>query len=302
MEDNVLKSSIEIDFLNKYILMPNTDLGTAMSTAKSIDPNLLEKFFENIDPFWHTENDQLQYFIYYNNGNYFCQRKKLKYDFNNKINYWQTYNFKNVPTEKIDDLYVRIQAFVIINSDVKRFNAISQVKEIGQESLFYERRLLKKITEKNSMLSASDWRVLPDVEDSYPGEKSMWIKWRNTLRSETIKSHTEFDDKLEFLKYLYQLKFPIDPKLYLQLYPDRKDIDGNDVEYLSTPDQWVKYDSEASSDFITANAVRVLNYSKGHAEAKIRVKKAILAAIKEFDIESIYPEYDMERYEEEFEE
>lgn len=299
MEDNILKSSIEIDFLNKFIVMPNTSFGASAATAKSIDPNLLEKFFENIDSFWHTENDRLQYFIYYNNGTYFCQRKKLKYDFNNKINYWQTYSFKNIPAERIDELYVKIQAFALVNSDVKRFNALSEIEEIGQESIFYERRLLKKIADKNAMLSVSDWRVLPDIEDSYPGEKDMWFKWRSTLRSETIKSHTEFDNKLEFLKYLYEIKFPIDPKLYLQLYPDRKDIDGNDVEYLSTPDQWVKYDSEASSDFITANAIRILNYSKGHAEAKIRVKKAILAAIKEFDVESIYPDYDMGRYEEE---
>jgi len=299
MEDNILKSSIEIDFLNKFIVIPTTNFGASATTAKSIDPNLLEKFYETIDPFWHTESDQLQYFIYYNNGTYFCQRKKLKYDFNNNINYWQTYNFKNVPAEKVDELYVKIQAFAILNADVKKFNAISQIEEIGQESIFYERRLLKKIADKNAMLSASDWRVLPDIEDSYPGEKDMWIKWRSTLRSETIRNHHEFDNKLEFLKYLYQLKFPIDPKLYLQLYPDRKDIDGNDVEYLSTPDQWVTYDSEASSDFITANAIRMLNYSKGHAEAKIRVKKAILAAIKGFDVESVYPDYDIERYEEE---
>lgn len=302
MEDNILKSSIEIDFLNKYIIMPNTNYDNVMRSSKTIDQNLLEKFFENIDPFWHTENDQLQYFVYYNNESYFCQRRKLKYDFSNKINYWQTYNFKNAPPEKIDDLYVRIQAFVVINADVKRSNALSQVEEVGQESVFYERRLMKKIADKNAMLTVSDWRVLPDVVDSYPGEKDMWIKWRTTLRSETIKHHDEFDDKLEFLKYLYLLKFPVDPKVYLQLYPNGKDIDENAVEYLSTPDQWVKYDTEASSDFITANAVRVLNYSKGHTEAKIRVKKAILAVIKEFDVESVYPDYDMERYEEDYEE
>ncbi len=299
MEQKTLKPDIEIDFLNKYIFTPSNDPTASITSVKAIDEKLLEKFFENIDPFWHTENDQLQYFIYYNNGEYFCQRKKLKYDFSTKTNYWQTYNLKNAPEEKINELYERIQAFTILNSDVKRYLSISEVQEIGQESVFYERRLLKKIAEKNSMLATSDWRILPDVVDTYPGEKDMWMKWRGTLRNEVIKRPEEFETGLEFLKYIYDLKYPIDPKLYFQLYPEGKDVDGNDVEYLSTPDQWVKYDVEASSDFITANAIRALNYSKGFIESRLRVKKSILNILKEFDVEAVYPEYDMNRFEEE---
>lgn len=299
MEQPTLKPNIEIDFLNKYVFTPTNDLASSTTSGKTINENLLEKFFDNIDPFWHTEKDQLQYFIHYNNGEYFCQRKKLKYDFATKTNYWQTYNLKNVPENKIAELLERIQAFVILNTDVKKFLAIKEVKEIGQESLFYERRLIKKISEKNAMLSASDWRVLPDVIDTYPGEKDMWIKWRNTLRQEVFKRPEEFDDSLTFLKYLYDLKYPVDPKLYFKLYPEGKDVDNNEVEYLSTPEQWVKYDVEASTDFITANAIRALNYTKGHIESTIRVKKNILNILKEFDVSDIYPEYNIDRFEEE---
>lgn len=299
MQDQVLRPSIEIDFLNKYIFTPSEDVAASMTSAKSIDEKLLEKFFENIDPFWHTENDQLQYFIYFSNGNYMCQRKKLKHDFKNDINYWQTYTFNNAPEEKVIELYERIEAFVILNNDVRRFMTTKEIQEVGQESVFYERRYLKKIAEKNAMLGASDWRVLPDVVDSYPGERDMWIKWRTVLRTESIKKPAEFETGLEFLKYLYELKFPVDPKLYFQLYPEGKDIEGNDVEYLSTPDQWVKYDVEASSDFITVNAIKALNYSKAFVESRVKVKKQILDILKEFDVEAIYPEYDMGRYEEE---
>ena len=302
MEQQTLKPSIEIDFLNKYIFTPSDDLTSSVASVKTIDDNLLQKFFENIDPFWHTENDQLQYFIHYNNGEYFCQRKKLKYDFNTKTNYWQTYNLKNVPEDKINELIDRIQAFVILNADVKKFLAINEVKEIGQESVFYERRLIKKIAEKNAMLSASDWRVLPDVVDTYPGEKDMWMKWRNTLRKETIRRPEEFENGLEFLKYLYDLKFPVDPKLYFQLYPGGKDQEGNEVEYLSTPEQWVKYDVEASTDFITSNAIRALNYTKGYIESRVRVKKNILKILKEFDVNAVYPEYNIDKFEEEIDE
>ena len=302
MTENVLRSNIEIDFLNKYIFVPSEDAVALTTTAKKIDPQLVDKFFETIDEFWHTENDQLQYFIYYNTGEYLCQRKKQKYDFETKTNYWQTYNFKNAPVEKVNELYDRIHAFSLLNKDVKQFLRFSEVTEIGQESIFYERRLLKKITEKNSMLATSDWRILPDVVDSYPGEKDMWINWRNTMRSEVIKRPEEFENGLEFLKYLYELKFPIDPKIYRNLYPDGKDSEGNEVGYLSTPDQWVTYDLEASSDFITANAIRALNYTKGFIESRIRVKKSILDILKEFDVEAVYHDYDMERYEEELDE
>jgi|LakMenE01Jun11ns_1017448.scaffolds.fasta_scaffold9953652_2 hypothetical protein len=299
MEQQMLKPNIEIDFLNKYIFTPSDDLTSSVASVKTIDENLLVKFFDNIDPFWHTENDQLQYFIQYNNGEYFCQRRKLKYDFATKTSYWQTYNLKNIPADKINQLVERIEAFVILNADVKKFLAINEVKEVGQESLFYERRLLKKLAEKNSMLSASDWRVLPDVVDTYPGEKDMWMKWRNTLRQEVIQRPENFENPLEFLKYLYDLKYPVDPKLYFKMYPEGKDEEGNEVEYLSTPEQWVRYDVEASTDFITANAVRVLNYTKGYIEARIRVKKNILNVLKEFDVSDIYPEYDIDKFEEE---
>jgi hypothetical protein len=293
------KPSVEIDFLNKYIFMPSYDPEASISGVKKIDPNLMDKFFENIDPFWHTENDQLQYFIYYSNGEYICQRKKLKYNFETKTNYWQTYNFKNVSQDKVLELYERIEAFIILNNDVKQFLALAEVQEISQEAVFFERRFLKKLAEKNAMLATSDWRILPDVVDSYPGEKDMWIKWRNILRNEVIKKPSEFEDSLEYLKYLYNLKFPIDPKLYRQMYPDGKDIDGNVVEYLSTPEQWVKYDVEASSDFITVNAIRALNYTRGFIESRVKVKKRILSILKKFDVEAVYPDYNMDRYEEE---
>ena len=40
----------------------------------------------------------------------------------------------------------------------------------------------KRITEKQNILNATDWRVLPDVADNYPGEKDAWIKWRAKVR------------------------------------------------------------------------------------------------------------------------
>lgn len=127
----------------------------------------------------------------------------------------------------------------------------------------------------------------------------MWIKWREILRAETIKGPEKFENKLEFLKYLYDIKYPVDPKMYFKMYPEGKDADGNEVEYLSTPEQWVKYDLEASTDFVTANAVRALNYTKSYVEARIRVKKNILDILKGFGVEAVYPDYNIDKFIEE---
>ena len=298
MEDTANKP-ISLDLLNKVISYPSTDDLTVKATARKISPDLIQKFLQSLDPFWHTENDQLQYFTYYGGDKYFCQRKKLAYDFKTKTNYWKTYNFNNISAEKINELCDYIKALDIVDGDVNRFLSVQEVTEIDQDAIFYERRLYKKIAEKNSMLSSSDWRVLPDVVDTYPGEKDMWIKWRNILRNQTIREPNENETGLEYLKYIYDIKYPIDPKIYRELYPDGKDLEGNDVEYLSTQDQWVKYDMEASADFITINAVRALEHSKAYVDAKIKVKKTILDIIKAFHVDELYSNYDTDRFEEE---
>jgi hypothetical protein len=291
------RPNITIDFINKHIMeLPNEEVSIARH-VKKLDDALLGKFFEATDSFWHTENDQLQYFSYRGNGTYLCQRRKLKYDFVNKVNYWHTYNFLDAPVEKVYELCDKIEALCFINDDLKKYNSLEQIAEISQEAIYYERKYLKKLAEKNALLSASDWRVLPDVVDSFPGEKEMWMKWRDTLRNELIKRPEQFDTALEYFKYIYNLKYPVDPKIFFQMYPEGKDEEENIVEYLATSDQWVKYESEASSDLITANAVRLLNYTDGFRESSLRVKKSIMDALKEFDLPTIYPEYDISRYE-----
>lgn len=285
----------EIDFINKMVVMRGLDARgfndeSLEIETKKMDPNLVEQFYTKVDSFWHSENDILEVFILFSDGSYLCQRRKLKYDFATKTNYWQTYNFNIAPQDKVENITTQIEAFLLINEEVIRYNAINRVNELGKESILFERRYYKRMHEKNMMISASDWRVLPDIEDSYPGEKDMWIKWRKTMRDEIIKSPTAFENPLDFLQYLYELKYPIDPKIYWERYPN------GEVEYLTTDDQWTDYDGEAASDFVSQRLPNVLNFSKKYLTVQRKVKSNLMDFIKAFGITDVYEDFDMNKF------
>lgn len=297
----IKRALYEVNFINKYSVEKGLDYHgwddeSIEKVAHKIDPKLLEQFYTKIDPFWHTENDILEVFIMFSNNTYLCQRRKLRYDFDTKTHYWQTYNFNSAPLEKVLEFCEQVEAFLLLNIEVRRFNAIKTVEELGEESIFFERRYYKRMQEKNMMISATDWRVLPDIEDSYPGEKDMWIKWRKTMREDLLKPPTEFENKLDFLQYLYELKYPIDPKIYWAKYPN------GEVGYLETEDQWTDYDAEASTDYVASRLPNILNFSKKYITVERKVKASVLKFFKEFGINEIYEDFDLSRFVEDSEE
>jgi hypothetical protein len=225
----------------------------------------------------------------YNDGTYYCQRKRVRYDFESKSNYWSTYNFSGASKDQVESLKNKVIDFVSALREYKSVEYQGVIDKIDQEVIFFDQRWLKKFREKQMMLAASDWRVLPDVEDSYPGEKDMWIKWRATMRSETVKKPQEFENNLEFLKYLYDHKWPIDPKKYKEAYPN------GEVEYLSTDDQWVGYDTEASTDFVDSRLINILNTSTVYREKVVDIKKSVYNLIKELRLED-FAEFNYDQY------
>lgn len=272
----IKQAILEADFLNNFII--------SHPDKVIVLPELKDKFLNTaIDPFWHSETDQLDYFTYYNNGTYFCQRKKLKYDFKENINYWSTYTFKGASEDQAKDLSDKIRDFFATIVEVKKVKYDVEVQKVEEELLFFDQRYAKKVLERNEMLVASDWRVLPDIVDKYPGEKDMWIKWRSALRNETVKAPAEFEKGLDFLKYLYELKWPIDPEIYRKKYPN------NEVEYLSTDDQWVKYDSMASTDFVNSRIVNLAKIAGNYSESYRKVNASTLNMMRLLGIDEIAP-------------
>jgi hypothetical protein len=150
------------------------------------------------------------------------------------------------------------------------------------------------------MLSATDWRVLPDVTDKYEGEKDQWIAWRHLIRQVTVPNPTKFDTMLDFAKSIYNIKYPIDPAIYREKYPDGKLADGETdaPAYLDETDenQWVGYDTYASKDFVNERVLNALIYAKVRTKSPIYVEKKVRDIIKAMDIESIDPDFDSELF------
>jgi hypothetical protein len=285
---------VEADFLNKILVQTGGaiyEAGQKVPASRvNIPDEISERFLtEQVDPFWHNENDRLEYFVVYNDGTYYCQRKRVRYDFESKSNYWSTYNFSGASKDQVESLKNKVIDFVSALREYKSVEYQGVIDKIDQEVIFFDQRWLKKFREKQMMLAASDWRVLPDVEDSYPGEKDMWIKWRATMRTETVKKPQEFENNLEFLKYLYDHKWPIDPKKYKEAYPN------GEVEYLSTDDQWVGYDTEASTDFVDSRLINILNTSTVYREKVVDIKKSVYNLIKELRLED-FAEFNYDQY------
>jgi hypothetical protein len=279
---------LQADFLNNYIIFPQTELRIQM------DNDTRDKFFSSvIDSFWNSDRDKLEFFSIENNGQYFCQRRKLKYDAVEKISYWTTYNFKGASKEQALELGDKIKLFFDALTEIKELKIEQKIDEIDQDIVFFERRYLKKVRERNTLLQMSDWRVLPDVVDTYPGEKDMWIAWRSHLRQSMMKKIDDFDGALEFFKWTCDIKIPIDPKNYRKLYPNGLLEDGVTPapEFMDPNDQnqWVTHDAEASTDFMNDRKQSIYNMSGMYKESKKRVDAKVLEIMKLLGVEDIVP-------------
>lgn len=258
----------------------NVNIPVTASKKYSLNPELKQRFLdEYVGELWHSEKDILEYIVFYNTGEYFCQRKKLRYDFNSQTNYWATYQFTGATEEQAKELYTKLVTLSKTQDIIKGYDLIDKIEKVDKEYLYYDQRYNKRIRERNAMLAASDWRILPDVADSYEGEKDQWIKWREELRNLLIIHPSKFDTALELLKHLHNIKWPIDPKKYRSKYPN------SEVEYLSTDDQWVKRDVDASTDFVEFRLRNIMELRQRYIDTNRKVSKEVAEMMKMLRVE-----------------
>lgn len=272
---------LEVDFLNKVIFdtSKSVDVGGGQITIPLIQINgeILDRFRECVDGLWHSENDQLESLHFYTDGTLFCQRKKLKYDFANQQQVYSTYTFTGFTSEQAQELRDKISLLIEAEKVVRIIKVEGHLSKIDDQILFFEKTYIKRMEEKNSILAATDWRVLPDVVESYSGEKDLWITYRQKIRELVLSNPEDYPTPLEFFKAIKTLKWPVDPKIYRDLYPDGLNAAGETVPYLSTEDQFVERDTESSRDLVESRLGHIYSLRQNY----INSRRVVAAEVKE---------------------
>lgn len=291
---------LQLDLINNTILQapPSVttlvDYSTSSLITTEFEEELKTKFLELVGEFWHTPEDTLDFFTYFRDGTYQAQRRRQKYDFKSESTYWQEYQFKSSNKEQSEQVYKQAVALFSVAAKRKTDLALKKTEALDKEINFFESKWMKRIRERQLLLSSTDWRILPDIDDSYEGEKAMWIAWRAKIRSIAIPSPDQYGDKLEFAKTLYNNVYPIDPKNYWKLYSGVENppafMDPDDS------DQWTNYDDDASSDFLDSRMVNQLMYAKQRASGSKKIKREVLDIIKLMKVEEIYPDFDSSQF------
>jgi len=283
------KTVLELDVLNSIIVNPTAsvtlDNGATTFPTFNIASEFMGRFLESLDSFWHTENDQLQALSFYADGTLYCQRRKLKYDFASGQKVYSTYVYTGYTNDQIAELKQKVESFFGAVHVIKELKINKYVEKIDKEYLFFEKTYLKRRREKNDILIATDWRVLPDVADTYEGEKDLWIEYRRTIRGLLLKSPTEFESGLAFFKYISTMKWPVDPKNYREMYPDGLSKEGTPVAYLSTDDQWVERETDSSRDLIESRLQNIISLRQNYLTSERKTTKLVKDIMKELRLE-----------------
>ena len=274
------KIILEVNFLEKLVYFGETDTSTVITE---------EVWNESIIPFlmtdWHDpDKDEIEFFIFYNNNTYFCQKRRKRLDYATESFYWQSYQSSEKSFDQAKELYDVFNTIGFINTQnetEKWLNAAETL--ITENDAFFRDKWSALKRQINEMLAFSDWRVLPDIEEKYEGEVDLWIKWRNILRN-SLPDFNTFSTAYEAFKFCHEYKFPVDPKNYLKNYPNRE------VEYLSTDDQYKTYSFQAASDYTSKNIYTIQEFINTTVRTEIKITNQMREVINKLKLNKFYPD------------
>ena len=199
----------------------------------------LDLVIQKTPPLWWGANDVVIFFTYYDDGSYFCERKRDVYDFKNKITTQRVYEFIE-PSE--EEAKICVDIFIEILESI-RLEQLRNSKQEVKEKVLEEGKVLltSLLTYRTKALKDSDWTQLPDVSLS-DYEKGLWKKFRQTLRDIT-------EDFNWYTNNFFLVDFPITPHEYIE-YHDKE------IEYLSIKSHWNNY----GANIIKMKLARLMTY------------------------------------------
>ena len=243
------KTILEYDARNRLLLMRiKTESGDFEYNSVHLSEHINKTILKNIPDSWSNDNDKIIIFGIYENGDYILEKEKLKYDFSTKTTRWIRYSSTDLTVEQAKELYEVIRAALFVDATSKEYTNAVEYLELSKKN-YYLGELNKHNSEfVKNMLRQSDWRVLPDYPETFPGERDCWVLWRSKLR-ELDKTPEDFEDSLEYLIHLEELAWPIRPDQYDRKYTD--DLQKQRFPYLENADQCVKNPELIDESFTT---------------------------------------------------
>lgn len=279
-EDN--PTLIEYDAKAKLIYVRIQDPATkeyeynAVHLTETVNSNLLDHLPDE----WSNENDRILLFAVHQDGSVFLQKEKLKYNFETQQTYWVRYEYKNFSQSDAKEIFDALKAAVFVQNAKNEQDRNSSLVALAQKDVFLDRMYIQILQDSERMLRETDWRILEDAPQSFEGERSLWIQWREAVRNSPRRPE-DFESDLDFLIYKEEFKWPINPEQYHQLYP------SHDVEYLSTPDQFVLGDTSVTEDRVTmlneqlSLAIKTYKYNQ---ENGIPISKEMYDVIQRYSL------------------
>lgn len=259
--------------------------------SEQLNANILK----NIPNELSNDNDRILFFGIFDDGNFVMIKEKMKYDFSIQQAKWIKYDVTDVTIDQAKEIFEILKAALFVEQQSQIAEKTETILNILKKEEYLNNLHLDMCVKRDKMLRDSDYRVISDYPELFDGEKDLWIKWRNELRT-VVKSPSEFEDELDYLVYVQEFQWPIDPLLYLKKYPNREE------SYLSSQDQYEKAaenSATSAQEMIQKSMVQAVNYEQLRTNNGIPVEKQLYDAILKynlcddllnFDISNLKPE------------
>lgn len=251
------KPILDYDAQNSIMFVRfKADDGSYKYNTISLKYDLNVKILANIPDEWSNDKDKLISFGIFDDGTYSMTKKKLKYDFNTNTTKWISYECSQLTLEQAKEFFDILKSMLFVHQTLENYNKSQEIfNAVTLTEQFLDEEYLNKCIQRDSLLRQSDFRILEDYPESFEGEKQLWIEWRSSLR-DIVKKMEDFDEIVDYIIYLQEFKWPIDPLIYHEKYQN------TDTQYLSTSDQYVMNENLSSSNRITKINESILNSAK----------------------------------------
>jgi hypothetical protein len=263
----------------------------AKYNAIYLSEQLNQNILTNLPPELSDDKDRIVLFGIYDDGTFMMFKEKMKYDFATKQAKWIKYEVTDTTVEDAKEIFEVLKSAVFVQQTVDSEERNNAILEILTKDEYADELYNNVIFKRDELLRNSDYRVLSDYPELFEDEKNLWVKWRDALRS-SVKTYSDFTDELDYLIYLQEFKWPVDPLVYHSKYPDRK------VEYLSTDDQYDKMPEKVSTsiqEIIKKNSIAIINQQKLRNQQGIPVNKQILDIIKKYNLSQDLLDFDLSK-------